>query len=75
MDIIELIFPFNSAKVGLACLESRPEINQFAIVELRIGHDSNFFPKPFFKTLKFQRRTKNLGKQILENHNFPTPPV
>ena len=49
MDIIELIFPFNSAKVGLACLESRPEINQFAIVELLIGHDSNFSQNRFLK--------------------------
>ena len=64
MSEMELISTIDSNKIELACLKLKLEINQFAIVNARIGYGLSFFPKPLLKTLKFQRRTKNLGKHL-----------
>ena len=48
----------------LYCSKPALEINQFAVEAVRPGPVATFFPKPLFKTLKFQRRTKNLGKHF-----------
>ena len=64
MGALELIHPTDCDKIELNCLKSDPEINQFAVARVRVGRGSSFFPKPFFKTLKFQRCAKNLGKHL-----------
>ena len=60
----KLILPIDCDEMQLYCSKPALEINQFAVEAVRPGPVATFFPKPLFKTLKFQRRTKNLGKHL-----------